>query len=440
MRNAHFRVLLLAGLLGLAGCVSTPGVTTVKAPPTPSAFTQAHQLAQSDVRGNAAQIEALLATLDDASLAHHTTALAANDPLYALAGRAMLRRGLTPPHPFNRGPELGGRAPAAADGYRPPNALAVLLPLTGAMANAAKPVRDGLMAAYYAERRTRPPVRFYDTSAGVVAAYQRAVADGADYVVGPLQRGEVDTLFAQSQLPVPVLALNRGERETPESHIAFSLAPEDEGIAAAEWLIARQASRAVVILNPGDDALRRAANAFSERLHQRGGQVVETVRLGSAPARLDTLSAHAPVDAVYFAIRGEQARSLMPQLNQQPALAGAARIAASQITSGMGNTEDASALDGIVFPGESLQTRNISGLPGNPGALTPTARGGAARLFAFGYDAWLITAYPERLSHPREGGLGGATGVLKLDGFGNITRSPDWSVLRGGVALPHRDR
>ncbi|MDO4708415.1 MAG: penicillin-binding protein activator [Pseudomonadota bacterium] len=439
MRNAHFRVLLLAGLLGLAGCASTPSITPVKAPPTPSAFTQAHQLAQSDVRGNAAQIEALLATLDDASLARHTTALAANDPLYALAGRAMLRRGLTPPHPFNRGPELGQRAAAAADGYRPPNALAVLLPLTGAMANAAKPVRDGLMAAYHAERRTRPPVRFYDTSAGVMAAYQRAVAEGADYVVGPLQRGEVDTLFAQGQLPVPVLALNRGERDTPESHIAFSLAPEDEGIAAAEWLIARQASRAVVILNPGDDALRRAANAFSERLHQRGGQVVETVRLGNAASHLN-IATTAPVDAVYFAIRGEQARNLMAAINQHPALARAARIAAAQITSGMGNAEEASALDGIVFPGESLQTRSISGLPGNPGALTPSARGAAARLFAFGHDAWLITAYPERLSHPREGGLGGATGVLKLDGFGNITRSPDWSVLRGGVALPYSGR
>lgn len=440
MRNAHFRVLLLAGLLGLAGCASTPTITTVKAPPTPSAFTEAHQLAQSDVRGNVAQIEALLATLDDASLARHTTALAANDPLYALAGRAMLRRGLTPPHPFNRGPELASRAPAAADGYRPPNALAVLLPLSGAMANAAKPVRDGLMAAYYAERRARPPVRFYDTSAGVVAAYQRAVADGADYVVGPLQRGEVDTLFARGELPVPVLALNRGERETPEGHIAFSLSPEDEGIAAAEWLIARQAKRALVILNPGDDALRRAANAFSERLHQRGGEVVETVRLSNAAANLGTAATHAPVDAVYFAVRGEQARSLMPQINQQPALANAARIAVAQITTGMGNAEEASALDGIVFPGESLQTRNLSGIPANPGTLTPTARGGAARLFAFGHDAWLIASYPERIGTPREGGLGGATGVLKLDGFGNITRSPDWSVLRGGVALPHSGR
>ncbi|PJK11484.1 hypothetical protein CO614_06390 [Lysobacteraceae bacterium NML120232] len=440
MRNAHLRALLLAGLLGLTGCTSSPVITTVKEQPAPSAFTEAHQLAQSDAQGNARQIEALLATLDNASLSRHTAALATNDPLYALASRAMLRRGLTPPHPVERGPDLSSRAPAAADGYRPPNALAVLLPLTGNMAAAAKPVRDGLMAAYYAEQRSRPPVRFYDTSAGVIAAYQRAVAEGADYVIGPLQRGEVDVLFAQGQLPVPVLALNRGEREPPETHIAFSLAPEDEGIAAAEWLIARQANRAVVILNPGDDALRRAANAFSERLHQRGGQVVETVRLDEAPTRLNAAAANAPIDAVYFAIRGEQARSLMPQINQNPALASAARIAASQITSGTGNAEENRLLDGIVFPGESLQTRTVSGIPSNPGALTPTARGAAARLFAFGHDAWLIAAYPERLSRPREAGLGGATGVLKLDGFGNITRTPDWSVLRGGVALPYSDR
>src|SRR5690606_6411402 len=83
------------------------------------------------------------------------------------------------------------RPPAERDGYRPPLKLAVLLPLSGDLATAAASVRDGLLAGYYGERRTRPEIRFYDTanaSGGAIAAYNRAVADGADQVLGPLGR------------------------------------------------------------------------------------------------------------------------------------------------------------------------------------------------------------------------------------------------------------
>src|SRR3546814_14473920 len=59
-------------------------------------------------------------------------------------------------------------------------------------------VRDGLLAGYYGERRTRPEILFYDTansSGGAIAAYNKAVADGADQVLGPLGRDGVDAVF-----------------------------------------------------------------------------------------------------------------------------------------------------------------------------------------------------------------------------------------------------
>jgi outer membrane PBP1 activator LpoA protein len=69
----------------------------------------------------------------------------------------------------------------------------------------------------------------------------------------------------------------------------------------------------------------------------------------------------------------------------------------------------------------------------------PTARGPAARLFAFGYDAWQISAYLEKLATGTEANLRGATGVLHLDGFGNILRTPAWSTFSGGRATPLPD-
>ncbi len=63
-------------------------------------------------------------------------------------------------------------------------------------------------------------------------------------MVGPLGRDEVSALFGQGALPVPVLALNRGTVAPPAGNASFSLSPEDEGIAAAEYLLAPRAPRA----------------------------------------------------------------------------------------------------------------------------------------------------------------------------------------------------
>ena len=338
-----------------------------------------------------------------------------------------------------RGYDFSRRPAGDRDGYRPPVKVAVLLPLSGSLSTAAKPVRDGFLAGYYAETRRRPEVVFYDSASGAGGAYQKAVADGADYVVGPLDRDQVGSLFAQGDLKVPVLALNRASRQPPAGSVSFSLSPEDEGIAAAEY-VAGQKLRNVLILAGSDDSLRRTAAAFRERLQSRGGSVVDTITLGGDAEALATLIATSlakgPVDAIYFAARGDQARAAMQIIQAQPALASARRVASSVIANSPGSGAEANLLDGTVFPSESLRSRTLPGMPANPAALTPTASGAAARLFAFGYDAWLITAYLERLARAPQDRLPGATGDLQLDGFGNILREPTWSVLRGGVATP----
>lgn len=445
MRVAFKHFALALCLAWLAGCAAGP-MQRDSQPNTPATFSEAHQLAQQDARGNASRIEALLSTLDDATLTRLTTALAANDPLYAYAGRAMLRRGLTPPHPFSHGWDFSAREPADADGYRPPRKVAVLLPMTGNLATAAKPVRDGLLAAYYAERRARPSISFHNSAIGAYAAYQQAVAQGADFVIGPLDRAEVDALFARGDLPVPLLALNRGQRSPPERSLSFTLAPEDEGVAVAEFLMSKAAPNALILLASGDSTMRRTADAFRQRMQDRGGKVIDTLPLSGDNAGLavvlDAAMQKGEIDALYFATRGEQVRGIMPLIKQSPALAKARRVAASQIANGIGKGEgaDVALLDGIIFPSAALEARTLPGMPADPGSLTPTARGGAARLFAFGHDAWLITAYLEKLATQRKGGLEGATGKLELDSFGNIMRTPQWSVLQGGVSLPYDDR
>jgi outer membrane PBP1 activator LpoA protein len=99
------------------------------------------------------------------------------------------------------------------------------------------------------------------------------------------------------------------------------------------------------------------------------------------------------------------------------------------------------ALDGIAFPTETWTSRGVPALPAASvtGERVPTARGAAARLFAFGYDAWLLTAYLEKLALGANTEIRGATGRLQLDGFGNVVRTPSWSVFSGGQAVPVAD-
>ena len=145
------------------------------------------------------------------------------------------------------------------------------------------------------------------------------------------------------------------------------------------------------------------------------------------------------MDAVFLAVKGPQARMLTPQL-ALAGLGGATRVSTSQLVSGTGKAEEDMPLDGIAFPSEAWTTRGAAGLPAASelAATLPTARGAAVRLFAFGFDAWKISAYLEKLANSG-GGLAGATGTLHLDGFGNVLRTPAWSTFRGGQPVPIGD-
>ena len=94
-----------------------------------------------------------------------------------------------------------------------PTHIAVLLPFDGSLAQAGEAIRDGVLAAWYKARgygSRAPRIHFYDTSAdtGVTAVYQQAVAEGAQLVIGPVQREDVEQLLQMPALPVPTIALN----------------------------------------------------------------------------------------------------------------------------------------------------------------------------------------------------------------------------------------
>jgi outer membrane PBP1 activator LpoA protein len=211
--------------------------------------------------------------------------------------------------------------PADSDGYRPPAQLAVLLPITGNLATPAASVRDGILAAYFAENRRRPGIKVYDTAGtadGVKRAATQAVADGAQMILGPLTRDEVGTIFTQADVGVPIIALNRGPAPPTPGSASFSLSPEEEGFVAADHLADRHILK-VFVISQHDDTAQRTLTAFREQLRNRGGDVVAELSVDGST--IDAMAipqtaanAKAPPDAVFLSLRAAPARLVTPQL------------------------------------------------------------------------------------------------------------------------------
>ena len=332
--------------------------------------------------------------------------------------------------------------PPGEDGYRPPARLAVLLPMSGNLAGAGQSVRDGFLAAYYAEARARPDLKFYDsagTAAGAQAALAKAIADDAQMIVGPLTREEVNAVIGGNGA-LPTLLLNRGSRPPPKGSASFALLPEDEGMFAADRLADRGARNVLVIAARTDSASRSVA-AFRSRLQERGGTVVGDLPVaGEIPdlsAQLSGFMAAAtPPQAVFLALDAAPARTIAAQLKAS-ALANLPRVATAQILNGTGSKGDVE-LDGIEYPDLPWLLGQGGSLPeaGGLAKSLPGARGGGQRLFAFGADAWRLVAYFERLYNDPSFAIAGATGELQIAINGGVTRAPAWAVFSGGRGRP----
>jgi len=431
------------------------------------------QLSGFDHTQNRQQILELLNQVGVDSLKQRAAAMQRGDRMLPWVNEALSQLGVAvaqPPPDLQQpvGTLLPGADANVREGYKVPAQVALLLPNDGNYAAASTAIREGFFAAYLDAGRNhapRPSVRVYDsqgTADGAVKAYQQAVSDGARLVVGPLTRGEVAAVFSQAQLPVPVLALNHpDDKQLPAADASeFGLLPETEGAQAADHMVER-GLRQVYVLISTDDFAQRAAGAFKAELAARGGQIAGTITLppgvtsyasiiaglklpttpaASAPATSGTAApaeSGAVNDAgIFISMRPAQARVLLPQL--RIAQVKLPVFATSHVYEGSDDVAANRDLDGVEFCDAPWLFDAQPGLPNHDGiaARLPAARGGAARLFAFGMDAWNLVPYLEWLrAHPGSY-VPGASGQLAADQFGRVRRVLIWAQFQNGLARP----
>jgi len=349
--------------------------------------------------------------------------------------------------------------------------IALLLPMSGRQQAAAAAVRDGFTAAWFASGsgETRTRVDVYDTTNGVPAAYQRAIADGASVVVGPLLKDEVLALVAAQPagLPVPTLALNSAIPEgspVPAFLFQFALDPEQEARAVARRVVDDGLTRGIGLFPEGAWG-RRVHAAFVDELSRLGSVALTSAqfyapeakdfsaplraalgRFGGAgdrpadrsrprPARNAAAEQAAGPQFAFLAATPATARAIRPQLRFQMTYDLPVYATSDAWEPSVRAVAD---LEGLVFPEMPWLLYSGQGAP----ELWDAAQGewssrvrGRLRLYAFGYDAFRLAQQLGR--GPGVAGLDGLTGTLEIErGDGHVRRGLQFARVTNGRPVP----
>ena len=158
-----------------------------------------------------------------------------------------------------------------------PKAIALLLPGSGTFAQAGKAIRAGFMAAYnHADNTAKPALHFYDTEQSTPqAVYNQAAAEGAQLIVGPLDKEHIQSLADSVTFSVPVLALNHIPGLQKNRLYQFSLSPLDDASQIADKA-GEDGHKNALLLIPENAPGKRIATYLTEDWQNQDGTILET--------------------------------------------------------------------------------------------------------------------------------------------------------------------
>lgn len=350
-----------------------------------------------------------------------------------------------------------------------PKKIALLLPQSGKLAEAGEALSDGFFAAYYQALhagRQIPEVIQYDSSGDILQLYQQAVNEGAELIVGPVEKEKVAELSLMPALDVPVLTLNYAEATLTQSlpgFYQFGLAVEDEARQVARQAFAEGKRQAMLII-PQQEWSQRAATAFTQEWETLGGLVVnrtqfapnmnfsnlvkDVMLIESSQIRTRQLEnflgmtlesaprSRSDVDMIFLIADPVQARQIKPMF----AFHYAGKIpvyATSQIYSGTPNPKADRDLNGVRFNTMPwlFDTQSPEKIAIRQQSNSASVYG---RLHALGVDAYRLYARLPQMAKAPDMKINGATGTLRLIDNGRVEREQLWvRFIQGNAqALP----
>ena len=359
-----------------------------------------------------------------------------------------------------------------------PQTVALLLPFTGPYKRASEAIREGFLSAWYADADYRPAVKIYDAGAlNINNVYQQAVNDGAQIIIGPLEKTAISTLSKSGALTVTTLALNQVDEDrstavesgsgTKQARLyQFALAPEDEARQVADRGIFEGLNRALVITPRNDWGMRLSA-AFSSEWQDLGGTVLGSVaydptaadfsnpvkrllNVDDSEARIARLRSvlnrnivsnsrrRTDADLIYLAAIPQAGRQIVPQfryyrVDQLPI------YSTSHVYSGNPDPQLDADMNGVEFTDIPWVLRTREEMPPIQLSIEENWSSQSSpyrRLYAFGVDAFRLIPQLARLDVQRDYRYDGQTGELSMNADGRIRRQLSWARFVDGSPVP----
>jgi len=340
--------------------------------------------------------------------------------------------------------------------YINPTRIALMLPFSGRLEKVADAIQNGFLYAYYQDPDQVADLEIINAStdpAKFNLQYQQAIQNGADFIVGPINKELIDLLQQQEQLVVPTLTLNYG-KDVDEARLnlyQFGLRPEDEAEQIADYALSQDKHHALVLV-PDSGWGSRLQRAFSERFESLGGRVVGSavypgkkndystsiknlLNLTSSNHRKIILQKtieeqvkfdarrRQDIDMIFIAANSRQARLIKPQLKFHRAQ-NVPVYATSHISSSAGNANDDRDLNEILFVDIPWMLDNSGNYDHQQIALLwPDASQRFSRLFALGIDAYRMIPSLRRLMINPDESIQHNTGLLSVNKYGRVRRA-----------------
>ncbi len=313
-----------------------------------------------------------------------------------------------------------------------PKQIALLLPAADSkFGGYAEAIKNGFLeAAKVKQKYEKPQVTVYNiNSDNVLAKYKQATEAGAEIIVGPLLKNNIQTL-AENLITVPTLALNHViDIDKTNNLYQLGLSPEDETLEVAKraW---DDGHRSAMILVPDGSWGEGILNTFSLQWKKLGGQLIKRVYGKNFKYSMRKFK---KVDMV-FMVAPQHARQFVPIIisklgNKVPI------YSISRVYSGTPNSELDKNLNGVLFvdmPWILKPDANAVQIQAVLKQSQPEKIQKFNRLYALGVDAYNISVQLRYLEPQWQG----QTGQLNLDNNGIIHRKQmPWAHFIDG--FPH---
>jgi uncharacterized protein len=348
-----------------------------------------------------------------------------------------------------------------------PKRIALMLPFTGRLEKVAEAIQNGFLYAYYQDPGQLAELEIIDASrdpAEFNLQYEQAIQNGADFIVGPVDKELVELLQQRDSLEVPTLTLNYGndQNEGLLNLYQFGLLPEDEAVQIADFALAQGRHHALVLV-PDTEWGYRLQRAFTQRFESLGGRVVGSniypskqsdystsitnlLNLTGSNQRKSILQQvikeqvkfearrRQDVDMIFIAANSRQARLIKPQLKFHHAQ-DLPVYATSHISSSNASADDDRDLNEILFVDIPWMLDNSNNKDYRQiNHYWPQESQRFSRLFALGIDAYRIIRSLRRLMLNPEESQQHNTGLLSVDKTGRVKRALLMATYENGRA------